>query len=122
MKQKVYIIDDKETIAKIASFYLSQDYETMYFENPIQAIEYMKNGGSMPDLFILDIRMPMMCGDEFLLYIKQNEQYKHIPVIMLSSEDSTSERIRLLENGANDYIVKPFNPRELKVRVKNIIG
>lgn len=45
----------------------------------------------------------------------------HIPVIMLSSEDSTTERIRLLEIGAEDYIVKPFNPMELKIRVKKII-
>ena len=54
-------------------------------------------------------------------WIKQNELFRHIPVIMLSSEDSTSERIRLLEIGAVDYIVKPFNPMELKIRVKKIL-
>lgn len=59
-----------------------------------------------------------MRGDDFLEWIKANELFKHIPVIMLSSEDSTTERIRLLEIGAEDYIVKPFNPMELKIRVK----
>ena len=68
-----------------------------------------------------DIRMPGMRGDDFLEWIKQNELFRHIPVIMLSSEDSTNERIRLLEIGAVDYIVKPFNPMELKIRVKKIL-
>ena len=60
-------------------------------------------------------------GDEFLAYLKLNELFKQIPVVMLSSEDSTSERIRLLEEGAEDYIVKPFNPQELKIRIKKIL-
>ena len=53
--------------------------------------------------------------------VKCNQLFKHIPVVMLSSEDSTTERIRLLQEGAEDYIVKPFNPMELKVRIKKII-
>ena len=62
-----------------------------------------------------------MRGDDFLNWIKSNELFKQIPVIILSSEDSTSERVRLLEEGAEDYIVKPFNPMELKIRIKKII-
>ena len=73
------------------------------------------------DIIISDIRMPEMRGDGFLEWIKSNQLFKHIPVIMLSSEDSTTERIRLLQEGAEDYIVKPFNPMELKVRIKKII-
>ena len=65
--------------------------------------------------------MAGMRANVFSECIKQNELFQHIPVIMLSSEDSTSERIRLLEIGAEDYIVKPFNPMELKIRVKKII-
>ena len=62
-----------------------------------------------------------MRGDEFLEYVKNNELFKSFPVIILSSEESTSERIRLLEVGASDYIVKPFNPMELKIRIRKII-
>jgi DNA-binding response OmpR family regulator len=65
--------------------------------------------------------MPEMRGDEFLKYLKNNELFKSIPVIMLSGEDSTTERIRLLSEGADDYIVKPFNPLELKVRLKKLL-
>ena len=72
-------------------------------------------------MIISDIRMPVMRGDEFLEYVKNNELFKSFPVIILSSEESTSERIRLLEVGASDYIVKPFNPMELKIRIRKII-
>ncbi len=119
-KKKILIVDDKEQIAKILFVYLSADYACFYRQNPLQAIDWM-NQGNLPDLIISDIRMPEMRGDVFLDFIKGNELFRAIPVVMLSSEDSTSERIRLLENGAADYIVKPFNPMELKVRIKKIL-
>lgn len=119
-KQKILIVDDKEQIAKILFVYLRNDYECCYFPDPIKAIHWLCEGNE-PELIISDIRMPEMRGDEFLRYLKHNELFSHIPVIMLSSEDSTSERIRLLEEGAEDYIVKPFNPLELKVRIQKIL-
>lgn len=78
--------------------------------------------GNVPDLIISDIRIPEMMGNEFLYYLKKNELFKSIPVMILSSEESTTERIKLLEAGAADYVLKPFNPLELKVRIKKIIG
>lgn len=121
MKKKILIIDDKASIAKVIVFYLSKDYDFTYFENPLKAIAWLQQG-SIPDLIICDIRMPEMTGDKFLSYVKKNDFFKSIPVIMLSSEDSTAERIKLLEDGASDYIVKPFNPLEIKVRIKKILG
>lgn len=120
MKKKILIIDDKESIAKIISIYLSMDFDLVWFENPIKGIAWLQEG-NIPDLIISDIKMPEMRGDEFLHYLKNNNLFKSIHVIMLSSEDSTTERIRLLSEGADDYILKPFNPMELKVRVKKII-
>ena len=119
-KKKILIVADKEQIAKILYAYLQADYACYYVQNPLHAIKWLHDG-NMPDLIISDIRMPEMRGDEFLEYLKHNELFKQIPVVMLSSEDSTSERIRLLEEGAEDYIVKPFNPQELKIRIKKIL-
>ncbi|MCK9626245.1 MAG: response regulator transcription factor [Bacteroidales bacterium] len=118
--KKILIIDDKEAIAKVLAIYLSSEFECIHFDNPIKALKWLQENNS-PDLIILDIRMPEMSGDDFLIYLKQNDLYKDIPVIMLSSEDSSSDKIRLLSEGAEDYIVKPFNPLELKVRVKKIL-
>lgn len=119
-KKLIFIVDDKETIGKVITIYLQADYDCRFFDNPIRAIETLMTG-ELPDLIISDIRMPEMQGDEFLEYIKSNEMLRDIPVVMLSSEDSTSERIRLLDEGAEDYIIKPFNPMELKVRIKKIL-
>ena len=118
MKKKILLVDDKATIGKVASIYLGKDYDVMYLENPIKAIDWL-NEGNVPDLIISD--MPLMRGDEFLRYMKTNELFKSIPIVMLSSEESTTERIKLLEEGAEDYILKPFNPLELKIRIKKII-
>ena len=120
MKKKILILDDKETIAKVLSIYLMSDYDVQWLPDGLQGVKWLQ-AGNTPDLIISDIHMPGMRGDDFLEWIKQNELFRHIPVIMLSSEDSTSERIRLLEIGAVDYIVKPFNPMELKIRVKKIL-
>ncbi|MEG1884823.1 MAG: response regulator transcription factor [Alistipes sp.] len=119
-RKKILIVDDKEQIFKIICLYLINDYDCSYFENPIEALAWLQEG-NVPDLIISDIRMPLMTGDVFLIHLKQDELFKQIPVVMLSSEDSTSERIRMLEEGAEDYIVKPFNPLELKIRIKRIL-
>lgn len=120
MRKKILLLDDKENIAKVVSFFLAKEYDIIYLDNALKGINWL-NQGNVPDIIISDIRMPEMRGDEFLVYIKQNELLKSIPVIMLSSEDSTSERIRLLEEGAEDYIIKPFNPMELRIRIKKIL-
>ena len=119
MKQ-ILLVDDKAYIGKVLSMSLGKEYDFVYCEDPLKAIDWLHEGNE-PDLIISDIRMPKMTGSEFLHYLKSNELFKHIPVMMLSSEESTTERIRLLEEGAVDYILKPFNPMELKVRLKKFI-
>ena len=119
-KRQLLIIDDKIAIAKIISVYLSAEYDITYFNTPVKAIEWLFNG-NRPDLIILDIRMPEMNGDEFLSYIKQNGLYKDIPVVVLSGEESSDIRIKMLEVGADDFILKPFNPMELKIRIRKVL-
>lgn len=118
--KKILLVDDKASIGKVLSMYLGKEYDLEYFEDPLKAIDWLHEGNE-PDLIISDIRMPFMTGDEFLFFLKGNELWKHIPVVMLSSEESTTERIQLLEAGAADYILKPFNPMELKARIKRFL-
>ena len=115
--KKILFVDDKPAIGKVLSVYLGKENELVYFEDPLRAIEWL-NEGNEPALIISDIRMPRMNGSEFLHYLKGNALFRHIPVVMLSSEESTTERINLLEAGAEDFILKPFNPMELKARIK----
>lgn len=118
--KKILILDDKEAIAKILSMYIGKENEIVWFDNPQKGIVWLDQG-NLPDLIITDLNMPIMNGEEFLKYIKQNNRYQDIKVIILSSNDSTTEKIRLLEMGAIDYIVKPFNPVELNIRVKKLL-
>ena len=104
MKQ-ILLVDDKASIGKVLSMYLGKEYDLVYCEDPLKAIEWLHEGNE----------------PKFLSYLKSNELFKHIPVMMLSSEESTTERIRLLEEGAVDYILKPFNPMELKVRLQKFL-
>lgn len=118
MSKSILLVDDKPAIAKIIMLYLSM-YDVKYAENPIKAIEWL-NEGNMPDIIITDLNMPEMNGEEFLLYLKANGMFNHIPVLILSSEESSTNRIRLLEEGADDFVLKPFNPEELKIRLKRL--
>lgn len=120
MKKTILILDDKPSIAKIIALYLSSEYDFHYFDTPILGIKWLQEG-NMPDLIITDVHMPDMKGTDFLQFIRNNELFKHIPVIILSGEENSSVRIKLLEEGADDFILKPFNPLELKVRIKKVL-
>ena len=119
-KKRILIVDDKSVIAKVVSLHLS-DYDCIYHSSPLQSIRWLSEN-DLPDLIVTDLRMPEMTGREFLHFLKTNDFYKDVPVIILSSEDSTSDRVKLLQEGAVDYIVKPFNPLELKTRINNVIS
>lgn len=118
--KSILIVDDKSEIAKIITIYLSGLFQVTYMENPVKAISWM-NEGNIPDGIISDLNMPEMSGEEFLCYLKGNELYDQIPILILSSEESSSTRIRLLEEGAEDFIIKPFNPEELRIRIKRLV-
>ena len=120
VKRNILIIDDKIAIAKIIAVYLSKEYDITYFNTPVKAIQWLFEG-NRPDIIILDIKMPEMNGDEFLAYLKRNGLYKDIPVVVLSGEESSDIRIKMLEEGAEDFILKPFNPMELKIRIRKVL-
>lgn len=120
MKKKVLVIDDKEAIGKLIALCLGSDYECQYFNNVLAGINWLQSGNKI-DLILSDYTMPELNGYEFLVMLKQNEFLKDIPVVFLSGEEHSSTRIKLLECGAEDFILKPFNPLELKIRIKKIL-
>lgn len=119
MNKSILLVDDKPEIAKIIILYLS-GYEVKYVENPVIALEWLK-AGNMPDAIISDLMMPEMNGEEFVSALKAEELFSKIPILILTSVESDTDRKRLFEKGANDFILKPFNPEELKTRVKVLL-
>ena len=120
MKKKILILDDKETIAKVLSIYLMSDYDVQWLPDGLQGVKWLQ-AGNTPDLIISDIRMPGMRGDDFLEWIKQNELFRHIPVIMLTAKSSEENIVAGLQEGAADYITKPFSLAVLRLRIRRIL-
>jgi DNA-binding response OmpR family regulator len=120
MKKKILILDDRPSIGKVITMYLSREYDLQYFDNAINRIKWILKG-NMPDLIITDIYMPEMNGTVVFQFVKNNQLFRDIPVIFLSGEENSSIRIKLLEEGADDFILKPFNPIELKIRIKKAL-
>ncbi len=116
-KQKtILIVDDDTNILEVAGFAIRKaGYTVLYAHDGLQALELFKS--SSPDLVVLDIVMPEMDGTEVCRLIRM---HSHVPIIFLSSKDDEIDRIVGLELGGDDYMTKPFSPRELASRIKAI--
>ena len=111
MRRKILIIDDEPTIRAILTSFLIKTHDVVARNDGQQALEWLE--GNIPDLVICDIQMQPMNGYEFLKRFRQRGYTKHTPVIMLSSEESSSNRVECYQRGAQDFLCKPFNPLEL---------
>ena len=111
MRHKILVIDDEPTIRLLLNRFLSKNYDVEAKDNGLEALEWLE--GNLPDLVICDIQMPELDGYGFLEKLRQRGYTKHTPVIMLSSIESSNERVKCYTLGAQDYLVKPFNPEEL---------
>ncbi len=119
MIKKVLLVDDKKEFRTLVKIYLSSKYEVETAENGMHALSVLKNG-FIPDIIVSDLMMPDVDGKTFLTQLKASGAYRHIPVIILSSIDKSAKKIELINIGADDYLIKPFNPEELATRIENI--
>lgn len=119
-KEQILIIEDDKHIARLVKYNAEKaGYDCITVEDGEEALDVLTKQGA--DLIILDIMLPKMDGFEVCRAIKQNTRLKDIPVIMLTAKGEEVDRIVGLELGADDYVVKPFSPRELMLRVKAIL-
>ena len=114
---KLLLADDDARLSDLIKEYFDgEGYEVVHAWNGREALELMAN--DMPDIVILDVMMPELDGFETL---KQIRNKSSVPVIMLTAKGDDIDRILGLEMGADDYLSKPFNPRELLARIKAIL-
>ena len=114
---KIMVIDDDLKLSNLIKQFLEpHKYRVVCFDNPINALSKIKT--QRPDLIILDIMMPEMDGFQVLKKIRETLQ---TPVIMLTARGELSDKIVGLELGADDYLSKPFEPRELVARIQSIL-
>lgn len=116
----ILVVDDETSIREMLVISLeSAGYNVLQAENAKTAHSLVLD--KHPDLILLDWMMPVTTGLELLRRLKRDEMTDHIPVIMLTAKAEESSKISGLDSGADDYIAKPFSPRELLSRVKAIL-
>ena len=118
-KKTLLALDDEISILKILDFYFGKNYNVVAKQNGKDALEWMHQG-TLPDIIVADMNMPELNGVDFIMQIRSSGFFKDIPLIMLSGNESSADKIRCLKAGADDYLVKPFNPEELQARIDNI--
>ncbi|MCY7421245.1 MAG: response regulator transcription factor [Chitinophagaceae bacterium] len=117
---KVLVVDDEESIQKILKHYFKDKHEVFTSNNGQEALTWMYDG-NVPDFIIADINMPVINGFDFIEELKSSGFFSHIPLIILSGIDKSDTKIKCLEAGADDFMTKPFNPRELEARLNSIM-
>lgn len=117
VKELILVVDDQPTNLKVISGVLNNKYALSVANSGERALKILET--LKPGLILLDIMMPGMDGFQVCRALKQNEKTRDIPVIFLSAKTETDDIIKGFEIGAVDYIFKPFNPREIKVRIQN---
>jgi len=119
LKHRILTVDDDPDILDVLSLTLSELYEVVQAENGQAGLQLAQTGS--PSLIITDYAMPVMDGRQFCQALKKDILLRHIPVIMLTGKGEVQDKVGGIDAGADDYIVKPFEPNELLARIKMIL-
>jgi two-component system alkaline phosphatase synthesis response regulator PhoP len=120
MREKILIVEDEKDIVKMLEYNLKKEgFRTISAQDGEDALEYAVR--EHPDLIILDLMLPGMDGLEVCKELKKETKTASIPIIMLTAKAQESDKVVGLELGADDYVTKPFSPRELIARIKAVL-
>ena len=120
-KPRILVVEDDFDISNMLRIYFqSQGYEVAVASRGGDALEMCRQ--QLPNIVVLDIMLPDIDGYEVCRQLRSNLRTSHIPIIFLTQKDERSDKIQGLELGADDYITKPFDVEELRLRVKNAIA
>ena len=115
-KKKILVIEDNEDTSRFLQHILSKEFDVLTAENAVIGIDFARN--QAPDLILLDIMLPHLSGLDACQILKQYEKTAHIPIIFLSAKNSVQDITGGLNLGADDYIPKPFDHKELLARIR----
>ena len=113
------VVEDHDDVRQYICDHLKDNFNIIQVSNAKDGLRQALN--RIPDLIISDVMMPDMDGYNFCREIKQDNKTSHIPLILLTARADEKSKLTGLDTGADDYLIKPFNPKELKIRVNNLI-
>lgn len=117
---KIIVVDDESSIRDLLRFNLEKaGYMVECLDDGLAAVKRIMD--DTPDLLVLDLMLPGMDGLEVCRHLRHQEKTQHLPIIMLTARGEEIDRVVGLEIGADDYLTKPFSPRELVARIKSIL-
>ena len=119
MKRRILVADDNEHIRMILTEFLKYDYDIIAFSCGSEILNFLGQG-NIPDMIISDVMMPNLNGWDLINKLKISNSYNKIPVVILSGIEKSQEKVKFLEAGVEEYMIKPFNPEELKIRINKI--
>jgi signal transduction histidine kinase/DNA-binding response OmpR family regulator len=121
-RKKVLVVEDNSGLRDYIEFILEELYTIDTVKNGKEALDFLnsKESTELPDLIISDLMMPEMDGYELLKQLKSSENFRHLPVVILTARTELDEKLSLLRIGVDDYLTKPFEEEELVLRVKNL--
>jgi len=121
MKKTLLVVDDEPAIRLVLQHYFSTDFTVVLKSNGLEAMEWLDAGNSA-DAIVADYNMPVMDGLAFVQQVRASGMHRDTNLLMLSGKDSTSDKIKCLRLGADDYLAKPFNPEELSLRIHKMLN
>lgn len=120
MSATILVVEDEPAIQELIAYNLElAGHQVLRAENAEQALEMVRS--SLPDLVVLDWMLPGMSGIEFARRLRADKRSRLVPLIMLTARADEQDKLAGLETGADDYLTKPFSPRELNARVKAVL-
>jgi len=120
IKPSVLVVEDDLFIQSILNEILSVNYEVTIFSNGMDGLNFLQSG-NITDIILSDLNVPSLDGFSFLEQVRNSGFFKSIPFIILSGKDDIENKLKCLDAGADDFLTKPFNPKELDARLKNIL-
>jgi two-component system alkaline phosphatase synthesis response regulator PhoP len=115
------LIEDSEDIAYLVEFMIKREGLQVVRARDGREAEHAISTGPVPDLVLLDVMLPYVDGFQLMARIRAQPGWESVPVIMLTAKSQESDIVRALDAGANDYVVKPFQPFELLARLKRLL-
>jgi DNA-binding response OmpR family regulator len=119
-KLKLLIVDDEASTRKVLEHFLNKEFDVTVKNDGMEGMNWL-DAGNDTNFIIADLNMPNLDGKEFVKVVRASNLFSNVPIIILSGTDESKERIECLNLGADDFMLKPFNPMEVHAKIRAIL-